>query len=73
MHRNLPWIHGLFTFKEEFVYEDLLSGAQVPKTLAWNPENKVKIRESAKYSHLIENYDQVVTWMDELCIPGMIQ
>ncbi len=56
-----------FNFKEKFIYEDLISGQQVPQTLGWDPsKSQIKERNSMNYIHLIENWDQVETWIEEL-------
>lgn len=62
-----------FEFKEGFVYEDLLSGAQIPTSIELVPsKSTIKIRGSKNFLSLIENIDEVRTWMDELQIPGQV-
>ena len=70
---DAEWARSLFDFREEFVYEDLVSGAQVPQTISWDSQrSKVQQRGSIDFVHLIQNYDDVIQWMDELGVQGTL-
>jgi len=73
LHTAADEICPLFTFKEEFILEDLLDGSQVPQTLKWSADHStIKERGSVNFVHLITNYEEVVGWMDEMQIPGTL-
>lgn len=56
-----------FKFKEQLVYEDLVSGSQQPATLDWNPNrSKLVERCSICYTHLIDNWPDVEVWINRL-------
>lgn len=60
-----------FKYQEKFVYEDLVRGTQTPRTLDWNPERaKLKRRFSLRSAGTISNYDELISWMDDLNVPG---
>lgn len=60
-------LKNLFEFKEEFIYEDLVEGKQIPKTLNWNPsKSSIRKRGSEDYYNLIANYDEICSWIDEI-------
>ena len=64
---DVTWVKSLFNFKEEFTYEDLLSKAQHPTTVAWDAnQSHVHRRGSSDFNHLVQNYDEVQMWMNEL-------
>jgi hypothetical protein len=68
---DVEWAKSLFRFKEQFTYEGLLAGTEVPSTVAWSAEHsKVQRRGSTDFIHLIQNFDEVVKWMDDLNVPG---
>lgn len=67
---DASWARELLPIKQELVFEDLLSESQTPD-VPWSAgRSTIKERGSKNFVHLIENYDQVVTWMNELGIPG---
>lgn len=71
---DAEWAKSLFTFKEQFTYEGLLDGTEVPTTIAWDPaSSKVQRRGSTDFIHLIQNYDEVLRWMDEIQVPGNLE
>ncbi len=71
-YQELEWVKSLFNFKEVFVYEDLVSGVQVPTTVEWNPaESPVQRRDTAgRFRHLVTNLDEVQQMMAAMQMPG---
>jgi len=67
LYASIDRLQGLFNFKEQFVYEDLINGVQQPASFKWD-KNKSTLteRKSMNYLHLIENWDQVEGWIDQL-------
>lgn len=73
VYSKKEWVKQLFSFKEEFFYEDLVNGTQTPQTLTYDPSiSTVQPRNSSEYYNLIQNFDEVISWMDELGVPGTI-
>ena len=63
-----------FQYKEQFIYEDLIDRKNTPTTLNWNPSvSPYKRRGSMRYIKLIENYEEVLIWIDELIQGNHVQ
>lgn len=68
---DTAWVKNAFKIREHFVFEDLLSGEQIPNTVRWDPsKSDVQRRGSMSYKSSILNFDQLVSWMDDLNVPG---
>jgi hypothetical protein len=67
VYNNTKEMSPIFDYKETFVYEDLLNGINLPKTLKWDPSKSLMTkRGSMQMVNLITNKDQVLKWIDEL-------
>lgn len=70
---DLDWAAALLPVQEALVYEDLLTGSQVPCTVAWDgAASPVRPRDSSRYYHLVRNLDEVNGWFDGLNAPGAL-
>ena len=71
---EFEWAEKAFKYKERFWYEDLLDGSQVPTTVRWSGSRSGLVkRNSTQYTHLIQNFDEVQNWMDDLSMPGNLE
>lgn len=70
---DLALLERTFEYKEIFVFEDLLSGVQVPQTVDFDrSRSEVKERRSAQYCSCIRNYEQFEQWLHLLKVPGQL-
>lgn len=71
---DVEWARSMFKFREEFTYEGLLAGSESPSTIAWSADHsKIQRRGSTDFIHLIQNYDEMLHWMDQLKVPGVLR
>ena len=74
MYKGTNNITSLFDYKETFVYEDLINNKQIPQSLGWDPSlSPIIKRNSMSMLNLIENKNEVLSWIIELIQDSQVQ